>query len=174
MKHVHTFESFLSENTSDTITVTLTKSAADSMERDLKANGVKYTKVKPTVFEVENSGKARTAIRLVKERFGTRAIIVKESELVEAYKPIPYNVKIAGQYEITTDSGVVNTKIAGFERQNDDSDSLYFMDGDPLRDTLGSIIVKNSDMFKLQKGTAVKAVGSNNKKEVKIKRVGDL
>lgn len=71
-----TFDEFLNESSS-TLTVKLTKSAADSMEKDLKANGVKFTKERPTVFVMDDSPKARTAIRLVKERFGTKAIIVE-------------------------------------------------------------------------------------------------
>jgi hypothetical protein len=89
-----------------------------------------------------------------------------ERFLNEAYKPIPYNVKISGKYEITV--------VAGFERQDSDNDSLYLMDSDPLRSTIGSLIVKNSDMFKLEKGTKVNATTTKGGKSVKIKRVGDL
>jgi hypothetical protein len=46
------------------------------MEWDLKANGVKFIKERPTVFVMDDSPKARTAIQLVKERFGVRAIKV--------------------------------------------------------------------------------------------------
>jgi hypothetical protein len=97
-----------------------------------------------------------------------------EDFINKAYKDIPHNVKIAGKYEITIDGKTVSTSVAGFERENDDSDSLYFMDEDKLRDTIGTLIVKNSDMPKLQKGTTVKAIGSKNNKEVKIKRIGDI
>jgi hypothetical protein len=97
-----------------------------------------------------------------------------EDFLNETYRAVPGTVKIAGQYEITIGSKIETTRVAGFERQDDDSDSLYFMDEDPLRDTLGSLIVKNSDMFKLEKGAAVKAKGTKDGKEVKIKRIGDL
>jgi hypothetical protein len=97
-----------------------------------------------------------------------------EGFLNEAYRQIPYNVKIAGKYEITVDGKTEITSVAGFERQDNDSDSLYFMDSDPLRATIGSIIVKNSDMFKLEKGTTVKATTTKVGKEVKIKRIGDL
>jgi len=97
-----------------------------------------------------------------------------ENFVTEAYKNIPYNVKIAGKYEITIDSKIETTSVAGFERQNDDSDSLYFMDDDKLRDSIGSLIVKNSDMPKLQKGTVVTATTSKGDKIVKIKRIGDL
>ena len=94
--------------------------------------------------------------------------------ITEAYKSIPYNVKIAGKYEVMIDGKKENTTVAGFERQNDDSDSLYLMDSDPLKPTIGGFIVKNSDMFKLEKGTTVKAVTSKSNQDVKIKRIGNL
>ena len=97
-----------------------------------------------------------------------------ESFLNEAYKPIPYNVKISGKYEITVDGKTETTLVAGFERQDSDNDSLYLMDSDPLRSTIGSLIVKNSDMFKLEKGTKVNATTTKGGKSVNIKRVGDL
>ena len=96
------------------------------------------------------------------------------SFLNEAYKQIPYNVKISGEYEITINSKIVTTKVAGFERENDDSDSLYLMDNDPLKAEHGSFIVKNSDMPKLQKGTSVKAVCSKHGAPATLKRIGDL
>jgi DNA-directed RNA polymerase beta subunit len=92
----------------------------------------------------------------------------------EAYKQVPYNVKIAGKYEITINGEAVKTSIAGFERENDDSDSLYLMDEDPLKAEHGSFIVKNSDMPKLQKGTVVKAMCSNHGVPATLKRIGDL
>jgi hypothetical protein len=63
----------------EALTIKLTNNAAASMARDLKANGVKFTKERPTVFRMDDSPKARIAIRLVKERFGTRAIIVENT-----------------------------------------------------------------------------------------------
>lgn len=97
-----------------------------------------------------------------------------ESFINEAYKQIPYNVKIAGKYEVMIDGKTLNATVAGFERQNDDSDSLYLMDSDELKPMYGSFIVKNSDMFKLQKGTKVNAKTSKGDKDIKIKRIGDL
>lgn len=94
--------------------------------------------------------------------------------LNEAYKAIPYNVKISGEYEITINGKIVTTKVAGFERENDDSDLLYLMDSDPLKAEHGSFIVKNSDMPKLQKGILVKAVCSKHSTPATLKRIGDL
>ncbi len=59
------------------LTVYLTRPAADSMKRDLKANGVKFKEITPTRFEMEETAKARLAIKLVKERFGVHAIKVE-------------------------------------------------------------------------------------------------
>lgn len=97
-----------------------------------------------------------------------------KEEVNESYKNIPYNVKIAGEYEIMINGKKEFTKVAGFERQNDDSDSLYLMDEDPLKKSLGSFIVKNKDMFKLEKGTTVKAVTTKTGEDIKIKRIGNL
>jgi hypothetical protein len=97
-----------------------------------------------------------------------------ESFINEAYRQVPYNAKISGKYEITIDGKNLVTNVAGFERQNDDSDSLYFMDDDPLKAEHGSFIVKNSDMIKLSKGATVNAVCSKHNKPAKIKRIGDL
>jgi hypothetical protein len=97
-----------------------------------------------------------------------------ENFVTEAYKNIPYNVKISGEYEIFIDGKTVVTKVAGFERENDDSDSLYLMDNDPLKADHGSFIVKNSDMPKLQKGTVVKATCSKHGMPATLKRIGDL
>lgn len=97
-----------------------------------------------------------------------------KEEVSESYKNIPYNVKIAGEYEIMINGKKEFTRVAGFERQNDDSDSLYLMDEDPLKKSLGSFIVKNKDMFKLEKGTTVKAVTTKTSEDIKIKRIGNL
>lgn len=97
-----------------------------------------------------------------------------EEFLNESYKQIPYNMKISGKFEITINGNAFSTSIAGFERQSDDSDSLYLMDNDPLKAEHGSFIVKNSDMPKLQKGTVVKGVCSKHNTPVTLKRIGDL
>lgn len=97
-----------------------------------------------------------------------------ESFINEAYKQIPYNVKISGEYEIVIDGKTVVTKVAGFERQSDDSDLLYLMDSDLLKDEHGGFIVKNSDMQKLQRGTVVNATCSKHGTPATLKRIGDL
>lgn len=103
-----------------------------------------------------------------------RHIHTFERFINEAYKQIPYNVKISGEYEISIDGKIVVTKVAGFERQSDDSDLLYLMDSDLLKAEHGGFIVKNSDMQKLQRGTVVKATCSKHGTPATLKRIGDI
>jgi hypothetical protein len=77
MKHIQTFESFLNENADKKITVSLTASAVESFKKDLDANKIPYTVVRPTVFELEDTPKARTAIKEAKGRFGMQSVLVK-------------------------------------------------------------------------------------------------
>jgi hypothetical protein len=60
--------------------VQLTKSATGPFLKDLKTNGCPYRKVTDTKFIVDNTGKVRLAIRLVKERSGMRAITVTPTD----------------------------------------------------------------------------------------------
>jgi hypothetical protein len=77
MKHLHTFEEFLNENANKKITVSLRASIVKSFQKDLDANNIPYTVVRPTVFELENTPKARTAIQEAKGRFGMQSVLVK-------------------------------------------------------------------------------------------------
>lgn len=97
-----------------------------------------------------------------------------ESFVTEGYVRPSATTKIAGKYEITINGKTVSTSIAGFEREDNDSDSLYLMDNDPLKAEHGSFIVKNSDMTKLSKGTLVKAMCSKHNIPATLKRIGDL
>jgi len=94
---------------------------------------------------------------------------VNESE----YKKIPYNMKIAGTYEVSSRLYQAIVRVAGFERHDDSNDSLYLMDDDKSKPIFGSFIVKNSDMPKLQKGIIVNAETTKGE-DVKIKRIGDI
>jgi hypothetical protein len=96
-----------------------------------------------------------------------------EDFINEAYKQVPYNVKIAGVYKVDIDDAECTVKVAGFERQGDDTDALYLMDTDPYKSLLGSLIVKNKDMFSLPKGKTVKAHSTTNN-NVTITRLRDL
>jgi len=90
MKHLHTFESFVNEAKLPSISlsklselpentlvkVSLSQAAADSIKRDLKANGVKHEEESKTIILMNNTPKARTAIKLAIERFGIRSVMI--------------------------------------------------------------------------------------------------
>jgi len=97
-----------------------------------------------------------------------------ESFLNEAYKRPASDMKISGKFEISIDGKTHTTKIAGFEREGDDTDSLYLMDEDPLKNEHGSFIVKNADMPNLSKGKVVNGVCSKHNTPVTLKRIGNL
>ena len=103
-----------------------------------------------------------------------KSLTPNNGAIAESYKPVPSTMKIAGKFEIEIKGKKIETLIAGFERENDDSDSLYLMDSDPLKDEHGSFIVKNSDMPKLSKGKEVDGKCSKHGIPVKLKRIGDL
>lgn len=96
-----------------------------------------------------------------------------EDFINEAYKQVPYNVKIAGVYKVDDGDAKFTVKIAGFERQGDDTDALYLMDSDPHKTSLGSLIVKNKDMISLSKGKSVYAQTITNN-DIMITRISDL
>ena len=96
-----------------------------------------------------------------------------EQFIDESYKKVPYDKKIAGEYQVMVGNQDVKVKVAGFEREDDTSDSLYLMDDDKFKDKFGSFIVKNSDMPKLEKGTQITCKTSKGE-DAKIKRIGDL
>ena len=100
-----------------------------------------------------------------------------EEFINESYKRPSATTKIAGEYRISWGKypaldAIV--RVAGFERQDDDSDSLYLMDDDPQKPKIGSIIVKNKDMNKLEKSIEVKAKTSIGDQDAIIRRIGDL
>ncbi len=96
-----------------------------------------------------------------------------QSVIAEAYKQVPYNVKISGVYKVDDGDAQFTVRVAGFERQGDDTDALYLMDSDSHKKALGSIIVKNKDMISASKGKTVYAQTTTGN-DVSIKRIGDL
>ena len=95
----------------------------------------------------------------------------------ESYKRPSPTTKIAGEYRVTWGrypSLDAMVSVAGFERENDDSDSLYLMDDDDYKPLIGSLIVKNKDMSKLEKGIEVKAKTTIGDHDAIIRRIGDL
>lgn len=94
-----------------------------------------------------------------------------KSFLSEAYTPVAYNKKVTGVYEVTCGSKKTEVKVAGFEREGDDTDSLYLMDSDPMKPEWGGLIVKNSDTHKLEKGGIIQATISKTKEACKIRQI---
>jgi hypothetical protein len=59
----------------NSIHISTLKQAIPSLLRDLHANGITYQSTdRPTQLLIEDTPKGRTAIRLVKERFGLQSI----------------------------------------------------------------------------------------------------
>ena len=58
--------------------ITVTQKALSSFITDLRSNGIAYQgQVRNTLYFLEDSPKLQMAIRMVKERFGTRAISIQ-------------------------------------------------------------------------------------------------
>lgn len=123
-------------------------------------------KYQKDLYKHSTSSQKKEAVEMVKQ-------ILSESNTNEAYKQVPYNVKIAGVYKVDIDDAECTVRVAGFERQGDDTDALYLMDSDPYKSLLGSLIVKNKDMFSLPKGKTIKAHSTTNN-DVTITRLRDL
>jgi hypothetical protein len=89
------------------------------------------------------------------------------------YVSVPMDVKITGIYEFKTKDQVRTLMVNGFERQNDDSDSLYLDDEDKNKPEIGSVIVKNSAMRKMAKGNPVTAITSRSNEKGTLTRIKD-
>jgi hypothetical protein len=83
-------------------------------------------------------------------------------EFISEYKNVAYDTQISGEYELVIGAKKYNINVAGFEREGDKTDSLYLMDNDPQKEIIGSVIVKNSDMIKMSKGTKIDVSTSKN------------
>lgn len=79
MNNFLTVKEFLNENASKKITVNLTSAAVKSFKKDLDGNKISYKIIRPTLFELEDTPKARMAIQEAKGRFGMQSVLVKES-----------------------------------------------------------------------------------------------
>lgn len=76
------------------------------------------------------------------------------------------DIKTTGDYEFRTNSGLgYEFRVVGFERQGDDTDSLYFDDLEKTaKRELGAITIKNNAWKKLSKGQTITAVSSTGVK----------
>ena len=62
----------------DSLQITLSQKALSSFIKDLRANKIAFQgQVKNTLFFLEDSPKLQMAIRMVKERFGIRSILIQ-------------------------------------------------------------------------------------------------
>jgi hypothetical protein len=187
MKHIHTYESFVNEAKKSSNVITIRKFLSKDhnalwkwMQKEFGPG--KYSPGLQRIagplthggdFTLDVSNWDEKDIETLKAYLSSQNHVF-ESFLNEAYKPVPRTMKISGEFEITINGKTIKTLIAGFERENDDSDSLYLMDNDPLKDEHGSFIVKNSDMSKLSKGLPVNGKCTKHGTPVKLKRIGDL
>lgn len=186
MKHVKLFEQFVAEEATTSWSKMMKGvRAGDSGPWSLV--GIENKKVTaqridirtkealPAEFEAMRREHPKAKIHI--EDGGGMVVWNETLKIQEAYKDIPYNMKIAGVYEVDINHPIVDAavvRIAGFERQGDDTDALYFMDNDPYKSEFGNLIVKNKDMFTLSKGKSVSAYSTKTNEKFKIKRLRDL
>jgi hypothetical protein len=189
MKHIHTFESFLNEAKKSSNVITIRKFLSKDhnalwkwMQKEFGPG--KYSPGLQRIagplthggdFTLDVSNWDEKDIETLKAYLSSQNHVF-ESFLNEAYKPVPPTMKISGKFTIKVgNDNPFEMLIAGFERNDDTTDSLYFMDtDDDKRIKWGSFVVKNADMPKLSKGQEVKATTSKGNLPVKLKRIGDL
>lgn len=91
------------------------------------------------------------------------------------YRSIGSTTKIAGKYVGIYNNKEYQFQIAGFEREDDENDSLYFLDSEPLKKDWGTITVPNEDMVQLSKGQLVRrATIKKTGETVWLRRIGDF
>jgi hypothetical protein len=85
----------------------------------------------------------------------------------ESYKKLPYDAKIMGTYILNIEDEDTHITIAGYERNDDNTDSLVLMDTEDnfkeeFKAKHGSINVNNNDMIQMIKGKKVKIATSKS------------
>lgn len=176
MKKIKLFEEFVNEALNPTEFERAVKDLAYSMP-----NHTNYEDV-PSEEQIINAMKKyqkdlyKHSTPAQKKEAVKKVVQILSESVKESYKSIPHNIKIAGKYDVSV--GKYPTKqarvtIAGFERHGDDTDALYLDDSDSHKSLFGSFIVKNSDMFKLEKGKHITCKTSKGE-DAEITRVGDL
>ena len=173
MKHIHTFENFLTENAGKKITVSVTSSAIGSFKKDLDANKIPYFRsaFRPTVFELDDTPKVRTAIEEVKGRFGMQSVLVKELKentlsegRVKVNESVNENAKQA--------ESELNNVVKKLER-NEDAIDISIALTNHLMKSIGSIdntSMDSDEMYDINNwlGTILKSL--NSKTSSKLKR----
>ena len=91
------------------------------------------------------------------------------------YRQVGSTTKIAGKYAGVYKNKTYQFQIAGFEREDEDHDSLYFLDSEPLKKDWGTITVPNEDMVQLSKGQPVtRATIKKTGESILLRRIGDF
>jgi hypothetical protein len=189
MKHIHTFESFLNEanKTGEKITlkgftdidhtrlVKWMSSEFGPMKYNPGMEWVGGHLTKGGDFTLDVSDWNERDLKDLKAYLSSQNHVF-ESFVNEAYKPVPATMKISGKFIVKVGLEQNDTiLIAGFERNDDTTDSLYMMDSDDDKKAKwGSFIVKNSDMPNISKGKDVWGRTSKGNLPVKLTRIGDL
>lgn len=85
------------------------------------------------------------------------------------------DTRVSGKYDFKTNTGLgYELLVVGYERKNDDSDSLYFDDLESTaKKELGSIIIKNNSWKNLSKGQPILAISETGIKG-RLTRIGNL
>ena len=162
MKHIHTFESFLNENANKKITVSLSSSAVESFKKDLDTNKIAYTIVRPTVFELEDTPKARTAIQEAKGRFGMQSVLVTENYELDASSVV--NEDFPGPGETVLAKDITPAVLDYFDRTN----KKLLIDTKTKKGITGEVgrmyndLVFNGDTIQLKDIIQVKILESTN------------
>ena len=63
-----------------TFQIQLSRIAHESFVKDLRNNSIEFSSITKTSLIVSNTAKVRTAIQLVKERFGVQSIYITNAE----------------------------------------------------------------------------------------------
>jgi hypothetical protein len=91
------------------------------------------------------------------------------------YRNVGSTTKIAGKYVGEYKNKSYQFQIAGFEREDEDHDSLYFLDSEPLKKDWGTITVPNEDMVQLSKGQPIfTATIKKTGETILLRRIGDF
>lgn len=138
------------------------------------------SEIKQKLREVPDSHVMLQTVKPINEYTGEREVGGKYAHGGSMYagggyiRP-SYDTKVSGKYDFKTNTGVgYEIAVVGFERKNDDSDSLYFDDSESTaKKELGSIIIKNNSWKNLSKGKTIIAT-SGTGINGKLTRIGNL
>lgn len=139
-------------------------------------NHVAYGHTERTQVEMIKNGKVANSLsiqiyRMESGRYELNCYPVRRFATGGYTRP-SYDLKTSGTYLFRTNKGSFYVFSFLFERENDTEDSLEIQDD--LRDTLGSILIKNSAWRRLASGKSIKAKSSKGGFEGILTRVDDV